>query len=532
MRNNIKMAKDLVRIAKMLLAFSRNELEKQLKQMNIPKLNIEENLECLEKMNAKEQKAALFWIKKKSLVLPEDLSKFNDAMNLINKQHLDFQNFECPMDVINRDDKSTVRIKSQDAKFNPDTEPAFTNKKTLKNGVTVYYVEDSRKGQIAVRKAIDVNWGYDKNPWCLIIREFNFNQQKMNRLTEEQKEEMGLYGDELDKEAWQDWNAYNKYPKRIAFQNGKLLALCASRKDNKIEWWDKNNKSSSCIPGLDLIDDDMEFLMKYGKTELSFNKNTPVEILEELADDEDNDIRRNVAENPSTPVEMLVKLADDEYSDVREKVAENPNAPVETLVKLADDDFSVKGKVAKNPSTPVETLVKLADDDSFGIQENIALNPRTPAEILVKLANNWLNVRKNVARNPNTPVATLEKLADDEYSAVREVIAENPSTPIKILVKLADDKNPNVREYIARNPNTPVAVLEKLAKDEYFGIKQYIAGNPKTPAGILEKMADDKSNIIRYCVVCNPNTPIETLKKLANDEDDNIRNEAERKLEK
>ena len=59
MNNNVKVAKDLVRIARMLLAFSHNELERQLKKMDIPGLNIQENLECLEKMTSKEQKVAL-----------------------------------------------------------------------------------------------------------------------------------------------------------------------------------------------------------------------------------------------------------------------------------------------------------------------------------------------------------------------------------------------------------------------------------------------------------------------------------------
>ena len=137
-------------------------------------------------MGPKEQKAALYWINKKSLILPEDLSKFNEAMNLINKQHLDFQKFDGPMEVINRNDKSTLRIKSQDIDFSPSSEKTFSNPYNAGDGVVIYNVEDSKEGQLVVRRAIDSNWGYDKNPWCLAARKDGFDPDEVEQLTEEQ----------------------------------------------------------------------------------------------------------------------------------------------------------------------------------------------------------------------------------------------------------------------------------------------------------------------------------------------------------
>ena len=556
MKNNIRIAKDLIRIAKMLLAFSRNELERQLKQMNVPNLNIDENLECLEKMSPKSQKAALFWIRRGSLILPEDLSKFEQAMNLINKQRLDFQKFDSPMDVINRNDKSTKKIKSQDISFNPDTEPAFFNKKALKNGVTVYYVKNTKEGQIAVRKAIDANWGYDKNPWCLAARKSGFDQQEIDSLTEEQKERLGLYGGELDT-AWTYWNRYNKYQKRIAFQNGKLLAFCAND-CYEIVWWDKNDKSSDNIPGLDFIDDDMEFLMKYEQKKLSKNFHTPPEILEQLANSHDYDVKLSVAENPNTPIKVLEQLVNYDNDDIKISIAKNPKASSEMLEKLSNDkNMEIKQLVAKNPNTSAGTLEKLSSEENLKL--DIACNPNTSAETLDKLVkiddiheldfsqfkllsciaehpnisdktllkminNETISslISYSILENPNVPVSIIEKLACEGNEETKCRVAEFPKTPISILKILANDQSLRVRRSVASNPNISDEMLANFMNDEN-NYKKSLSKNPKTPSEMLARLADDENNEIKINVCNNPNTPVNILEKFSNDSNWRIR---------
>lgn len=448
MNNNIRIAKQLVRIARILVAFNRSELEKQLKKKrsDLDEKSLKEYLDCLEKMDAKEQKVALHWINKKRLILPEDLSKFQDAINLINKQHLDFQKFDGPMEVINRDDKSTIRIKSQDSYFNPATEKTFSHPYNAGDGVIIYVVEDSKDGQLAVRKAIDVNWGYDKNPWCLDARKEGFDQDEINELSEEQAEKLGFYSDDVLAVAWRYWNHYKAYPKRIAFKNGKLLAFSAGDEKQHVEWWDKNDESHNAIPESNAVDD-IEFLKKHGKINLLENNNASPEMIEELAEDEDKDVRKEVAYNPKTPVKVLRKLAGDENEHVRWGAIRNPNTPADILRELAEDkDERMRYEVSRNPNTPIDILRKLADDEDR-------------------------NVRKGVAENPNTPVDILKKLAEDEEKWVRQEVAYNSNTPIDILRKLAEDKNVNVREGVAENPNTPVDILRKLIEDQYLIVR-------------------------------------------------------------
>lgn len=107
-----------------------------------------------------------------------------------------------------------------------DSIPQFSQKQEFGNGeVVIYRVQDSPEALKAVRKIIDTQLGYGSNPWCLVTR------------TEDGK---------LD-QAWSFWNeCYAGYPKHIAFQNGKLFALCANR-DEKNLWWNLKNKESQAL---------------------------------------------------------------------------------------------------------------------------------------------------------------------------------------------------------------------------------------------------------------------------------------------
>ena len=406
MNRDIRIARNLIRIARMLLAFREDEIVKQLKHSR-PDLKddaLAEHVSCILGMNPKHQKAALFWIKKKRLILPEDLSKFQDAMNLIDKQRLNFQEFEGPMEVINRDDKSTRRIKSQDIDFNPSSEKTFSHPYNAGGGVVIYDVENSKKGQLAVRKAIDANWGYDKNPWCLAARKDWFDHEAVNRLSEDEKKSLGFdsYDGLALGMAWIQWKHYSAYPKRIAFQNGKLIGLSAGDQEQYVEWWDKNDESHDEFP-VDGVDDDYDFLMKYGKVNIAQNPNTPVDVLTKLAEDDDKEVRRNTARNPNTPVDVLRGLAKDKHDNVRWDVARNPNTPVDVLRKLAeDDDNEVRQSVATNPNAPSDILTMLAVDGDWYVRLKVAENPNAPADVLRTLAvdeNKY--VRYDAVHNPN-----------------------------------------------------------------------------------------------------------------------------------
>jgi hypothetical protein len=67
------------------------------------------------------------------------------------------------------------------------------------------------------------------------------------------------------------------------------------------------------------------------------------EVLENLSQDPDTDVRMWVACNPLTPRLVLEKLAEDPIVFVRRGVAQNQNTPAHILIKLnADPDARVR----------------------------------------------------------------------------------------------------------------------------------------------------------------------------------------------
>ena len=191
---------------------------------------------------------------------------------------------------------------------------------------------------------------------------------------------------------------------------------------------------------------------------------TSTDELEELAEDEDEDVRLRVARNANTPASVLEQLAADENWQVRFNVAENMNTPLSVLEKLAEDDErDIRNYVAKNENTSVSILEKLADDKDDYLRINVAEHKNTSVSVLEKLAvdENW-QVREKVAQNNNTPVSLLEKLGNDEEQAVRYWVAQNENTPVSVLEKLAGDEEEDIRQQVAENKSTPVSVLERM----------------------------------------------------------------------
>lgn len=196
----------------------------------------------------------------------------------------------------------------------------------------------------------------------------------------------------------------------------------------------------------------------YGvSSHLAENPNTPQDILEECARDEDKSTREAVARNKNTPPDVLNMLANDSSEYVRATVAENPNTPQETLEHLSlDESEAVRHSVAKNPSITRAIATELFADTE-GVHEGLALNPSTPTEILDKLAKEEDEyIRVFVASNKNTSAETLEEMISSPtaplYTRIVISIGENPNTPPRLLRFLSGNSDRFLREAVARNP--------------------------------------------------------------------------------
>lgn len=152
------------------------------------------------------------------------LTKFDDiridqVRDILKKQpSVDTQGWKGTLEQFIQKYMYTLEELEQKKKYsNLDAIPQFSDKEVLENGVVTYQVQNSKEGMNVIRKIVDIQRGKDANPWCIIARPME--------------------------SAWKMWEHYNAFPKRIAFQNGKLLAMCASAR--KKTWWDLNDRIMS-----------------------------------------------------------------------------------------------------------------------------------------------------------------------------------------------------------------------------------------------------------------------------------------------
>lgn len=219
---------------------------------------------------AKYEKMAMHYMANGYLILPEDGYKVIEAERIATIKKIDPFSYKNPNELI---EKFAGEVKG--ARINPDTVKEFTNKTDVGQDVTVYDVEYSKEGQLAVRKVVDTHFGKKADPWCLVARMGGYyasdqayskqerdqmiaDQEAVGRYVEvtEYKEdgqtvyELTIYNpkdsvDSLDS-AYDHWKSYNKKGNgfKIAFKNGKLLCF---RDGNEKRWWDRNDKPSDKI---------------------------------------------------------------------------------------------------------------------------------------------------------------------------------------------------------------------------------------------------------------------------------------------
>ena len=202
----------------------------------------------------------------------------------------------------------------------------------------------------------------------------------------------------------------------------------------------------------------------------------------------------------------------------RQSIAKNPKTPKNVLKELANDpEKNVRLFVAANVNTPKTVLTKLASVEP----RYVATNPNTPATVLRQLAKTY---PEYVVSNSNAPESLLAKLAESPSVIDRYYLAANPQAPVSVLRKLAEnEESPLVLENVAWNPNAPEDLLANIREqgekwaivteiDPYLEVEQIgndyqIACHINTSLTTLEKLANHENWIVRYLVINNPNTP-------------------------
>jgi hypothetical protein len=254
--------------------------------------------------------------------------------------------------------------------------------------------------------------------------------------------------------------------------------------------------------------------------ETSSKNRIPMEVLEALSKDPQEDIRLKVAGNTSTPATLLEVLSKDSSVWVREAVASNVVTPVPVLEALGrDTELQVRMSVVRNSAIPAQLLDGLSKDSDAVVRMSVAMHRLTSWEALNDLAKDqhWevrrraSHSRSERARDADTPVSVLEALVVDSDADVRMAVARNAATPSPLLDVLAKDSDWRVRSDVAHNTLTPFPTLDALANDSVNSVRTAVAGNPSAPRPLLESLAGDEDIDVRRALAFNRSSPSEIL---------------------
>ena len=191
------------------------------------------------KKKSKFEKLALHYMVNNKLRMPEDGYKVIEAERLAEAKKIDPFSFKNPNEIIERYAGEVTKKNpnpDQHLKEN-DSIGAFSNKREIGNGITVYDVENSSPGMLAVRNMVNEHFGKKSNPWCI-------TQAIDGKLTDTASEYWDQYG-----------------TKQILFKDGKLLAMRTESIEGPltdagdIEFWSRDNVKFNEVPGNDYVDE-------------------------------------------------------------------------------------------------------------------------------------------------------------------------------------------------------------------------------------------------------------------------------------
>ena len=260
-------------------------------------------------------------------------------------------------------------------------------------------------------------------------------------------------------------------------------------------------------------------------------------ILTFLASSNDWEVRRAVAWHENTPDEVLETLAEDDDSDVSEatrerglpkkwrfmseeetvEALESSDIALETIENLStSENWSIRQAVACSPSTPESILTNLKEDEDDDVREAATIERQLPLDW------RFLNVWSKVIRLEQGHVepAILEILSKS-YAVVRRAVALHPTTPEHVISVLREDDTELVQSGVRERDDTPDpwksmyyeerisalksdevadSVLVLLARSVDWRIRQAVAMSPLTPPAILKSLAGDDVHDVRWAV--------------------------------
>jgi hypothetical protein len=252
--------------------------------------------------------------------------------------------------------------------------------------------------------------------------------------------------------------------------------------------------------------------------------NTSPQILCQLANDSDWQLRRSIASNPNTPTDLLWKLG----IDFPEAVLANPVfalLQLEHLNLAAEIPACTLTSLLQCPEVPIAFMRYAVGQQDYSLWLAVAYNHNTPSHLLANLARKSRQQDREliraVAAHPNTPPQLLAEIIDIGCS-VAQIVAENPHTPLPILEKLLciygkhSDLNSIFIMLVALHPHlTPQLLMRmSLAPNRNAAEALWLAKQIDTTSAQLVEMTQIDWDVLSLAIVRHPNTPVTIVEQI------------------
>ena len=490
---------------------------------------------------SKYEKLAMHYMVNGFLILPEDGYKVIEAERVAAIKKIDPFSYKNPNVLI---EENVVRKKVK--RTNPDKVKTFTNKTEYANGVVVYDVEDSKDGQLDVRKVIDTHFGEKANPWCLCARTGEYiesdeaysEQEAMKK--KQEHESLGRdvlvntyeattddasmnikKGDTIwelvitDKttgrqqldNAFVHWQSYNEEGNgfKIAFQNGKLIAF---RDGNNMEWWDRMDKPSDTIivKGKKTKDGFVEIIKVYkDRTELAY--------YEKRTGDKKNYtyIRKDI--NGVVTLKQTMKNGRKEGEEITVESRAVGNAPgndfVSTVTSIYKDGVRLsfkevrvyKNKNAKESISFGENEIQF---DNITKYERVIL---TPDGIMEESQSETITIEGTInqkyfieSQNPNEIKDAWVKGQLEYLTAAHERYYSRQGEKVTVTHTRIGNRTETLPTVLINNVKQDVITIvdniAKFSKNNKFSFTE-LQQNRKTLPGILKKQFEVEKRILK-----------------------------------
>lgn len=278
-----------------------------------------------------------------------------------------------------------------------------------------------------------------------------------------------------------------------------------------------------------------------------------------LADDPDDEVRKELAEHPDLPPELRDRLATDANPRVALRVFARQDTPEVTrsaiharilsgpspLHRLAADQDQGQGLFPDLDPDVDDAALEREIMGEIARAELWALHlPWVAADPLPHVDSPYVCFRVSAAWSEHLPPHLVARLLHDEESSVREAMAlrardhidpdtaeriertHRPRKPIRwrpaddlplpadVLRRLATDRDARMRQLVPRDPDLPVESLSRLAADPDHTVRRLVAAHPRLPAEDLRRLVADPAESVAAAAAAHPGLPRTEMHRL------------------